>query len=236
MKYFIPKQPMNKNYLLLFIIILHFTNYTIAQEKNAPKISKFSIGINAGPNYNSLRGDSFADKYKSNFNYFLGLSLQYKINKHFSVVTNLNYEQSPFKSEYRSGPKNWADTYMIKDKTTFTHLNIPVLLQYNLGVYNEFFINGGIFYNPIIKVSNEMINTDTGDNISDLDFNELFKKKNYGLSLGIGMNFKFDKRDNVSVEIRDDFGLNDIGATKLGNISTTKTNSIKLVFNWSLNL
>lgn len=222
---------MSKNYLFLLTIIL-FTNHLIAQENK----KNFSIGINAGPNYNSLRGNNFADKYKSNFNYFFGLSFEYKINKQFSVVTNLNYEKTPFKSEYKSDPIYWADTYTIRDKTTYTNLNIPILLKYNLGVYNEFFINGGFFYNPILDVSNEMVNTDTNENVSDLDFNELFKKKNYGLTLGIGMNLKYNKRDNISIEIRDDFGLNDIGATKLGDISTTKTNSIKLVVNWNLNL
>lgn len=168
---------MNKNFLLISIFFI-CTNFVKAQEKSTVNTPIFAIGINTGPNFNSLRGDRFADKYKSNFNYFIGLSIAYKIDKHFSILTNLNYEKNAYKSEYRVGSIHFTGSYIVKDEIQFANLNIPVLMQYNLGVYNEFFINGGFFYNPILKVQNEMINSDTGNNESDLDFNELFKKKN----------------------------------------------------------
>jgi|SRR5690554_1496948 len=223
---------MNKNYLLIFTIFL-FTNYLIGQEK---KSNTFIVGINAGPNYNSLRGDSFADNYDSQFNYFFGLSFEYNINENFSVLANLNYENKSYKSEYESFSQVWTNTFKVEDKTKFKNLNIPILLKYKFGFDKEFFLNGGFFYNHIFDISNEMINTETGENLSDFDFNELFKNKEYGISLGIGMTFKLNERNNLTIEVRDDFGISDIGDTELGGISESRTNTIKLIANWSLNL
>ncbi|NRD23793.1 PorT family protein [Winogradskyella litoriviva] len=218
--------------LFLFMIML-FTNYVRAQDQ---KTNAFSIGINAGSNNNHLRGDSFAEKYDAQYNYFIGLSFEYSINENFSVLTNFNYENRSYKSEYESFNLVWTNTFTVEDKTKIKNLNIPLLLKYKFGFEKEFFINGGLFYNHIFDVSNEMINKETGEDVSDLDFNELFKDKEYGFSLGIGMTFKLNEKNNLALEIRGDYGISDIGDTKFGGISQTKTNTIKFIANWNLNL
>ncbi|UKM64951.2 PorT family protein [Flavobacteriaceae bacterium GSB9] len=127
--------------------------------------------MNAGPNYNSLRGDSFAEKHDAHFNYFFGLSFEYQINEEFSVLTNLNYENKSYKSEYKSFSQVWTNTFKVEDETKFKNLNIHILLKYKFGFDNEFFLNGGLFYNHIFDISNEMINTETGENTNAFDFN-----------------------------------------------------------------
>jgi hypothetical protein len=226
---------MNKNFFLICTILL-VTTSLIGQEKEKKHTNNFNIGINVGPNYNSFRGDSWADKYDSQFNYFFGLSFEYHMNEDFSILTNLNYENRSYKAEYNGSNLVWWETYKVEDETNIKNLNIPILLKYKFGFEKEFYINGGFFYNHIFDVSNEMINTETGEDLSFIDFNYIYKDKEYGISLGIGMTFKLNEKNNLTFEIRDDFGITDIGDTEVANISNSYTNTIKLIANWSLNL
>lgn len=223
---------MNRTYVLLFTIIL-CTNYLRGQDQ---KTNDFAIGINAGSNKNSLRGDSFAEKYDAQYNFFIGLSFEYNLNENFSVLTNFIYENRSYKSEYESFNEFWTNTFKVEDKTIIKNLNIPLLLKYKFGFEKEFFVNGGLFYNHIFDVSNEMINKETGEDVSDLDFNQLFKDKEYGFSLGIGMTFKLNETNNLALEIRGDYGISDIGDTEFSRISETKTNTIRFIVNWNLHL
>ena len=214
-------------------MILLTTDHLIAQEQ---KTNTFKIGVNAGPNYNSLRGDSFADRHDSGFDYFFGLSFEYNINENFSALINLNYENRLYKSEYETFSQVWTNTFKVEEKTKIKNLNIPILLKYKFGFEKEFFLNGGFYYDHIFDVSNEMINTETGENIHDFDFNYLFKNKDLGISIGIGTVFKLNEKNNLAIEIRDDLGIADVGDTEFIGISETRTNTIKLIANWSFDL
>jgi len=150
---------MNKIYFLIFTILL-FSNYLIGQENKQNKSNDFKVGINIGPNHNSLRGGSFSEKYDSNINLFTGLSFEFKINENFSILTNVNYEVKSVKTEYTTTVGFLTDfqTVEIEDKTKFQYLNIPILARMYFGFENEFFVNGGFFYNKLLDIKNEMLN------------------------------------------------------------------------------
>ena len=113
---------MHRIYTLIILIFL-FSNGLIAQELQNNETHKFKAGINAGPNYSSLRGDEFAEKYDSNFNFYVGISLEYKINETFSILSNVNYEEKSFKSEYITtiGFFTNFETAEIEDTTKFRY-------------------------------------------------------------------------------------------------------------------
>lgn len=226
---------MRRIYTLIFLVF-GVSNGLIAQDLHNNKIHKFKAGINAGPNFSSLRGDEFAEKYDSNFNFFVGISLEYKINETFSILTNVNYEEKSFKSEYITtiGFFTNFETAEIEDTTKFRYLNIPVLLRVYFGFENEFFVNAGIFYNSLLDVNNKMINKGNGEDISVIDFNDLFEDDDLGISFGIGMNFELNDKQTLSIELRDDFGISDTAKFDYSSISETNTNTIKLIANWSL--
>lgn len=114
---------MIKKFLLFLLIVASIELQ--AQEKVT---KNFSIGVNLGPNYNSLRGDMFADKYNSQFNYFFGLSLEFIVNENVSLLTNFNYETRSYKAEY-SFSQVFANTPTFEDKTTIKNLNIPLHIK-----------------------------------------------------------------------------------------------------------
>lgn len=226
---------MNKNHILLITVLL-FSNFLIGQDKKEDKKHNFAIGINIGPNYNSLRGDSFADRYDSQFNYFFGFSFEYIIDENFSILNNINYENKSYKSEYKGFDEVWTNTFEAEDITKIKNLNIPIFLKYKFGFEKEFHLNGGLFYNHILDISNEKTNKETGENLDGLDFNYLFKDKEFGVSIGIGSTFNLNQKSNLTIEVRNDFGLNDIGDTSSGGISKTRTNTIKFIVNWNLTI
>jgi hypothetical protein len=79
-----------------------------------------------------------------------------------------------------------------------------------------------------------MINKGNGEDISDIDFNDLFEDDDLGISFGIGMNFELNDKQTLSIELRDDFGIFDTAKFDYSSISEAKTNTIKLIANWSL--
>lgn len=72
--------------------------------------------------------------------------------------------------------------------------------------------------------------------MSDLDFNELFKNNEFGFSLGLGMTFNLSENSHLNIEVRNDFGISDLGDTELGGISKSKSNTLRLIVNYSLNI
>jgi hypothetical protein len=81
-----------------------------------------------------------------------------------------------------------------------------------------------------------MINKENGEDLSELDFNELFNQNDIGISLGIGVNFKINNQNSMAIELRDDLGISNIGNRDFGSISPTSTNTIKFIVNWSFEL
>jgi hypothetical protein len=228
---------MNRIYLIAFTILL-FTNNLIGQNINEYVGSNFKLGINVGPNHNSLRGDELAEGYEPNINLFTGLSFEFKVNEKFSILTNINYEVKSVKTEYTTTIGFWTNYQKIEieDKTKFQYLNIPILARIYFGFENEFFVNGGFFYNHLFDVNNKMINKENGEDLSELDFNELFNQNDIGISLGIGVNFKINNQNSMAIELRDDLGISNIGNRDFGSISPTSTNTIKFIVNWSFEL
>ena len=224
--------------LYIVIIILLISNQ-INSQKNNDKYPKFKFGLNVGPNYTSLRGNFYAGretaKYDPQFNFFGGLFFEYKLDKHLSIVANLNYENKSVESNYL-----YYDSFLdfnpehIEDQIKFKYINLPILLRCHFGGDNNLFLNTGIFVNNLIDVENIITNTDTGEKYNALDFNSFFDINDIGLVLGIGSNFNISSRNCLSIELRDDYGIQDINSLNLYYENyTSKTNSIKLILTWS---
>jgi hypothetical protein len=70
--------------------------------------------------------------------------------------------------------------------------------------------------------------------LNDIDFKDVFEKDDFGVVTGIGLQFyENEKETNVmNIEIRNNFGLKDIG----GYFSGIKTNSVYLMLNYTMEL
>ena len=86
----------------------------------------------------------------------------------------------------------------------------------------------------IIEVSGTVAIVD-GDKVNE-DSNEIFKKVDFGWSLGIGKKFKINEKNKLSVELRDNLGLQNISDVPVQGNGTVKTNSFNLILGYEFNL
>ncbi len=210
---------MNRTKFLLIALGLIFSIKLSAQ-------NDFKIGMNAGINYPDIRGNEYAKYNNFKVGYLIGVSFDYYLKHNLSLKSNINYERKIRKIELtyfnyeaeETGKENFSEIY--------DYINLPILLKYEFG-NAKFFANGGPFLNFLL---NEKIQPNyPNDNINATEK----KKIDFGLSLGIGTNISVNEKNDLSVEIRDDFGLIDTGGVPRQIDGSVKTNSIKLIVGWN---
>ena len=214
---------MNKSKLLLIVI-----GFLLSMNLSAQ--NDFKIGINAGINYPDLRGHEYAKYNNFKVGYLFGFTFDYYLKENLSLKANINYERkikklqlTYFNYEAKEiGKENFSEIY--------EYINIPILLKYEFG-NSKFFANGGPFINYLL---NNKIEPDYPNDDSDVLTEQ--KKIEFGLSLGIGTNISLNEKNDLTIEIRDDFGIIDTGGVPKHVGGTVKTNAIKLILGWNLGI
>ena len=214
---------MKKGELLLIAIGLIFSINLSAQ-------NDFKIGINTGINYPDIRGHEYAKYNNFKVGYLFGVTFDYYLKENLSLKANINYERKIKKLQLtyfdydaeESGKENFREIY--------EYINIPILLKYEFG-NSKFFANAGPFFNYLL---NNKIEPDYPNDDSDV-VTEL-KKIDFGLSLGIGTNISLNEKNDITIEIRDDFGIVDTGGVPKHVGGKVKTNTIKLILAWNLGI
>jgi hypothetical protein len=236
-----------KRILFLIIFLVLSCNESFSQSKNR-------LGFVFGLNHFSVRGSSFLDEADSDNGNLIGLTYEYKFNKNFSLVTGLLMQQKKlgyndaytFEFFDNDGFYTFND-YTIKTTNNYQFYQIPLLIRYNFGKNNSFFVNGGFFWaftgsiSRRTKITN--VTEDYSYNVStDYNNNFLFADRvggiDSGITFGLGKSFMLAQKVNLSIELRDDLGLqNSISGLNTNGISgTIKTNTLSLLFQLSFDL
>lgn len=226
---------MKKITFLLFTISL-ITFKTTAQE------SKNKFGIQGGLNYSSFRGyDSFTSD-KAGFAYVFGFSFQHQIQENLSIKADLNYERKIQNSKgtveileptFPTG--TMEGNYRFKTTAYLNYVVLPIMIKYNFSGDKSFYINGGPYLGYLLKSGIKSKSNIPGViNADDEDTNRK-KSLDFGLSAGIGKEFKLDTNHQIYVEIRENLGLENISKTEVINDGTIKTNSLNLLVGFTFN-
>ena len=214
---------MKKNMLLLIAFGLILSIKLCAQ-------NDFKIGIIAGINYTDIRGNEYAKYNNFKVGYLFGVSFDYYLKENLSIKANINYERKIKNRQLtyfnydaeETGKENFSEIY--------EYINIPILLKYEFGK-SKFFVNGGPYYSYLL---NNEIKPDYPNDNSDMDTEQ--KKNDFGISLGVGTNISLNEKNDLTIEIRDDFGIIDTGGVPNHVDGTVKTNTIKLILGWNLGI
>ncbi len=218
-----------KNINLTLILTLFISIQLFSQDNNTKKIK---LGINVGTNSFDLNKDHFFDKYEKRIGYSFGISLEYRLNKKFSVITNLNYDRKIMQLENFRYREIDGNDYTATDKLKFSYLNVPLILRYY--VLNRAFLDLGGFYNHSLNIENDTSVNETGESTTLWEHQNVIKKNDFGISIGIGYKFKFSDRNILSIELKDELGLANIANYPNTSLTELKTNTIKLILNWEL--
>lgn len=212
------------NYKLLFTVLgLIFSMNLSAQ-------NDFRIGLHAGLNYPDIRGHELARYNNFKIGYLVGVSLEQPLTENLSLKANVNYERKVRKLQL-----TYYDRYAEESGTedfshVYEYVNLPVLIKYKFGG-TGFFANGGPFLNYLL---NDKIKPEYP--IDDSNALTEQKKIDFGLSVGIGTSISLNGKNDLSIEIRDDFGVIDTGGVPTHVGGTVKTNTVKLIVGWNLGI
>lgn len=217
------------------IIFLVFISSMFSQKKNF-------LGVNSGMTYSKFRGNDYFKNMDSQIDFSIGTSFDMHLSERLLFSTNINYERNSVKRYYdyygpgvigtiqgipfgQSSPSNSVPQN--KFQTRFEYINIPIMLKYLINYEKKLFINGGGYLGYLLNIKN----IDDGKE-SDLDFNNQFKKTDYGLVLGIGYNYTFNPNNFFTIELRNNFGITNINLSDSNNFKNTKRNSLNLILNY----
>lgn len=227
--------------LLLSITFLLIANLSFSQSL------KYKFGVQAGLNYSNFRGYEIPIEitpvYSESpaFAYLGGLYFEYQIKGRLSLKVDLNYERKSQKGdnyiEVRQSFESFPQAYNYTSKKNYDYLVLPIMLKYNFKENTSFYVNGGPFIGFLLKsnMTNDLEDIEGFNNASSMSTSDLNKKIDLGLSFGLGKTIKFNEKNEIFIEIRENLGLintNKYGVWGDGNV---KTNSLNLIIGYSLN-
>lgn len=221
-----------KNQLIIFFLFLITT--TNAQIKN------LEIGFHGGIGISNNRDESVALKTAEKLKTLMGgISLGIGINKNFELISNLSYETKGEKySQWQFTDVNGTPVGdgTISFKINYAILN--VLARGLIGVGNniKLFANGGPYVGYLINAK-ALAKTDRLYNVngsngsiypgSNIDISNDYKKIDYGVSAGIGVQFPLLNKFKLSLEVRRNIGLANV--SKIKRLADGKTNSFDVL-------
>jgi hypothetical protein len=169
----------------------------------------FRFGVKAGANVNKFQGKSYQDGFQ--FNFQAGAFLQFNFNHRFGIQPEANFVQAS--SEFTDDPTDITDDLFGgggQHKSKLNYLEIPVLLNVNLGQSKRVKLQAGPAYGFLLK-----------QNVDSLKTENIYKNGEWSLMGGLWLQLPV-----VHIGARYKYGLTDINAT--GNGETWKNQSIQL--------
>ena len=208
----------------LLTIILFFIPAITYSQANI-----LDIGAEGGFSIASLRGNEFIEKYHSaRIGYTGGLFAQYNFRKIISIRTGCYFERKGSAIELEATDVTGQAIGIIHGASNFDYLTIPLLLRASFGKKWRFFLNAGPYISFLLK---ETTHTDAFNDFpeSDSDNTNHYKNTETGLSVGIGLSYALKKRWDLSFEVRDNYGLENISELEVYNGGTIKTNALNFL-------
>jgi hypothetical protein len=188
-----------KNWFLL-LAILFITNLSFAQ---ADKESFFRLGAKAGVNVNKISGKLYKDAF--NYNFQAGLFAQINITKKIGLQPEVNFVQT--QSEYTDDANTIYDDLVGGGKqhtAKLDYLEIPLLLNINIGPTNKVKLQLGPAYGGLLKQTTDSLRNGV---------NNLYKNGEWSAIGGLWIQLPF-----INLSARYKLGLTDVS-----NLSTNQT-------------
>jgi hypothetical protein len=208
------------------IIILIFMFYT---SEVFGQTDKINIGLEFGPSLTSLKGNEILEKFNdATLGFSVGPTLQYNFTNLISIRTNIAFERKGAIAKGQAADEFGNLGGEIKTHINFDFLTIPLLTKLTFGNTTKFFADIGPSLGYLIK------QTTVTDSFGQypkktIDETDLFKKIDIGLIYGIGAERPINEWLSLSIEVRNNRGLNNISKRGVVNDGSIKTNSFNFL-------
>lgn len=222
-----------KKYYFLILVITLISIKTYSQE------SKIKYSIQAGLNSSTFRGYEFFGEAKFSSSYLFGVSFEYKIREKLSLKIDVNYEKKIRKTDdsidVYDPDLTLGGTYDFEITNYSNYIVLPILMKYNFSKNNSFYLNGGPFLGILINSgtkSDSDVDWLESGTIKTTKYNKTF---DFGMSFGIGKQFRVKGENKIYLELRDNLGLVNTSDVELFNNGKIMTNSVNLIVGYTIN-
>lgn len=205
---------------ILFTLALTASLFASAQ-------NNIKFGVNAGATLSDIRGNNALDVYKNALDYLVGLSFELPLNDNLSLLANVNYERKSYVHKIQFEQVDFDpvinpdDLDKVNLRITMQYISVPVNLKYYFGAKKNFYVHGGpyaaVFIDDKFKFDGKEVDEISGGS----DFTTL----DFGITAGVGAQFRLDPKHIFSVGVRNNLGLANV--SKMG--ADVRTNSLNMV-------
>lgn len=198
--------------LIVLVTLFVFSLSAIAQESK--------IGIEFGPSYTSLRGNSNTDKDDSAIGFSVGARYQYPLTEILSIRTGIIYERKGSKSDITAVDEEGKPVNSVSFDNKFHYMIVPLDVKAKFSSTSNLYATAGIFTGYLYKA--EMV--PESDKFKKKSLTGDSERLDYGASVGLGIERSINDNLKLSLEAKYNLGLADIS-----KISTVKTTSINFM-------
>jgi len=197
---------------LLPLLLLFISTSTFAQRNkvNGEQENFFRVGAKGGVNINKISGQSYKDGFKYNFQ--AGVFLQFNFSKRFGIQPEVNFVQSS--SEFSNDANDiYYDLFLggSQKKSKLNYLEVPVLLNINVGESKRVKLQVGPSYGGLLKQTTDSLKNN----------GNLYKNAEWAAIGGVFIQLPF-----VNLGARYKMGLTDLNA--VDNRQSWKSQSIQV--------
>lgn len=210
-------------HLLYFLMTLFLATNTLYAQT-----SKIDFGLQGSPSLISMHGNEILSELnQAGLGFSVGISAQFHVHKHWSVVTDINFERKGANSDGVLTDNLGEVIGTFRSQQQFDYLALPVLVRYHFGEQIRFFVNAGPYVGYLLqqnnKISSDLIGPSSYSSKAD------FKSLDYGVSAGFGMTAQINSKLAYTIDLRNNLGIYNISALPVINNGKVQTNSLNLL-------
>ena len=196
----------------------------------------FDIGIEGGGGIATLRGNEFILNFHDpRTGYTVGIFGQFNFKKLISLRTGAYLERKGSSFNVLFTDNTGQPIRTVKGKEHFEFITIPLLVRATFGNRLNYFVNAGGYIGLLQK---QVEHTNGFENYPETNREQTsnFNSSEFGLSLGVGLSYKFKVPVSLSLEVRDNLGLTDTSKIPVISNGTIKTNAVNILIGVSYKL
>lgn len=201
---------MNK-YFVAFFLLLSSTAFAQGNKKlNDEHENFFRFGVKGGLNINKITGKSYNEGF--NYNFQAGAFMQFNFSSRLGLQPEVNFVQ--VKSEFSNDATDIYDGLFLggnQRKATLNYLEVPVLLNVNLGTSKRVKLQVGPAYGGLLKQTVDSLKAQR----------DLYKNAEWSAIGGLWIQLPL-----INIGARYKLGLTDINA--VDNQQTWKNQAIQI--------